>query len=97
MTACAGQIACDQTLTLPLPGTTAQAIEERFGRPSVIEVQIEEIKESVQRLKACSETDVPKVASVWLYIKNRRNTLQIALDRDGRVVCSGHSGFDMIN
>ena len=75
MTACAGTIACDQTLVLPSPGTTAQAIEERFASASVITTEREELERRVRTLEECSESDVQKVTSVWRYLKHRRNTL----------------------
>ena len=96
MGACSGTIACDQTLVLPSRGTTAQAIEERFGRPTVIATGREEVERSVRALEECSESDVQKVTSVWRYLKHRRNTLFIALDGDLRVVCAGHRGSAII-
>jgi hypothetical protein len=93
MAACSGTMACDQTLVLPSPGSTAQAIEERFGAPSVITTEREEIERRVRALEECAEGDVQKVTSVWRYLKHRRNTLYIALDRDLRVACAGHRGY----
>jgi hypothetical protein len=96
MAACSGTIACDQTLVLPSRGTTAQAIEERFGAPPVIATEREEVERLVRALEECSEDDTRKVTSVWRYLKHRRNTLFIAFDRDLRVVCAGHRGSAIV-
>ena len=92
LAACSGTIACDQTLWLPSRGTAAAAIEDRFGRATVVETELQEVERRVRALQECAEGDVQKVASVWQYISHGRNTLFVAFDRDLRVVCAGHRG-----
>jgi hypothetical protein len=97
MAACSRTAACDQAWVLPPRGTTAQAVEQRFGPPSVIATGREDVERSVRDLGECSEGDVKSVTLVWRYLKHRRNTLLVAFDRDSRVVCAGHRGFAIID
>jgi hypothetical protein len=93
---CTGTMACDQTWQLPPPGTTAQAIENRFGEPTTILTQLDELELHLRALDNCSEAAAKNVSSIWRYEKDRMNNLLIAMDGNRRVVCAGHAGHTFI-
>jgi hypothetical protein len=87
---------CNQSIGNLRVGASAADIKRELGTPSRVDKEQDKRARHTEKFEACSKNDLARVVEVWVYERNLRHELLLALDAQGHLVCIGRGGVTLV-